>query len=89
MEDLAGQRFFAKIGGYYSYHFAGVMNKNSVDFDNNFEQTETGIQYGFGMEAMSIFISVNFKHGLTGIMKDASSATFRSRATYFTVGYMF
>lgn len=88
MEGMAEQRFFAKIGGYYSYNFAGAVDGESMDFSNTYNQTETGIIYGIGLEAMSFFISVNFKHGLTGIKQEINTL-FRNRATYFTLGYMF
>lgn len=88
MEGMAKQRFFAKFGGYYSYHFTGAVDGTPMDFDNTYNQAETGIIYGIGIEVMSVFISVNFKHGLTEILK-GSQGYFINRATYFTAGYMF
>lgn len=88
MNGMAEQRFFAKIGGYYSYHFAGAINGETMDFSNTYNLAETGIIYGFGLEVMSVFISVNFKHGLTGIKQDTQTLH-RNRATYISVGYMF
>ncbi|MCX6224463.1 MAG: outer membrane beta-barrel protein, partial [Bacteroidia bacterium] len=82
-------RFYANLGGYYRYHFAGSAGGNSLDFDNSFEQAETGVVYGMGVEVMKVFVSVNFKRGLSGVAKDKNMGEFTSRATYFSLGYIF
>ncbi len=89
MNPQASQRFFATVGGYYTYHFAGSVNKESMDFDNTYTQTETGIVYSIGMEVMKIFVSVNFKHGLSNLLLQENLGNIVTRGTYFTVGYMF
>ena len=82
-------RFFASFGGYYSYNFSGSVNGESLDFDNTYERTETGLVYGFGVEMMSVYIGVNFKRGQSNLMKDKNAGDFTNRATYFTIGYIF
>ncbi len=89
MERSVQQRFFATIGGYYSYHFAGRTNKMPVDFGNTFAQSETGITYGFGLEVMSFFLNVQFKHGLSNILLQENTDFIRTRGIYLGVGYMF
>ncbi|MHA1207503.1 MAG: M28 family peptidase [Candidatus Hodarchaeales archaeon] len=89
MNKVYNLRLYVNVGGYYSYHFSGSANGKSLDFDNTFEQTETGLVYGFGMEVMSVFISVNFLHGLSNLMKDKNIGEFTNRATYFSMGYIF
>ena len=83
------ERLHASIGGYYSYHFAGAINKVAMDFDNTYEQSEIGIVYGLGLEVMKVCVSVNFKHGFTNIMQGDDNGTVNNRAMYFTLGYMF
>lgn len=85
----SSQRFYATLGAYYSYHFSGSANGKSLDFDNSFEQTETGIVYGFGLEVNSVFVSVNFNNGLSKLSKDEKMSDFKNRATYFSMAYMF
>jgi hypothetical protein len=89
MNKNSSQRTYLYFGGYYSYHFSGVIKGKGMDFNDTFERTETGLVYGFGVEMMSVFVSVNFKYGLSNIMKDKNIDKFTSRATYFSIGYMF
>jgi aminopeptidase YwaD len=89
MNKMFYQRFFLHFGGYYTYHFSGSANGTSLDFDNTYEQTETGLVYGFGVEMMSILVGVNFKYGLSNIMKDENAGELKNRATYFSIGYIF
>lgn len=89
MQQMARQRFFASFGGYYSYHFEGTLDKQSLDFESRFNQTEYGITYGFGLEVMSVFAGVNFKHGLSNLLLDDNSGKIKNRGVYFTIGYFF
>ena len=82
------ERMHVSVGGYYSYHFAGSVNKVAMDFNNTYEQSEMGIVYGLGLEVMKVCVSVNFKHGFTNIMQGTDNGTIRNRAIYFTLGYM-
>jgi len=38
---------------------------------------------------MSILVGVNFKYGLSNIMKDENAGELKNRATYFSIGYIF
>ena len=89
MNGTSRSRFFANAGGYYSYNFSGSVNGESMDLDNTFERTETGLVYGFGLEMMSVYIGVNFKRSLSNLTKDKNIGDFTNRATYFTIGYIF
>ncbi len=82
-------RVYASIGGYYSYHFAGSVNNQTMDFDDTYDNEELGIVYGFGLEFMSVCISINFKHGLNNLMQDVDNGKIMNRANFFTLGYMF
>lgn len=82
-------RFYVNLGGYYRYHFAGSAGDHSLDFDKSFEQAETGVVYGMGVEVMKVLVSVNFKRGLSNIMQNKALGEFTSRATYFSIGYIF
>lgn len=89
MNKEMNQRFYAKVGGYYRYHFYGSANKEELDFEKTFEQEEIGLTYGVGLEIMSFFAEVNFNHALTDVSKDPILGEFRNRAAYFTLGYIF
>lgn len=89
MNSEYNQRFYLHIGAYYSYHFSGSANGQSMDFNNTFEQNETGLTYGIGIEIMSVVVGVNFKHGLSPLMKDQTMGKITDRATYFSLGYIF
>lgn len=83
------QRLFFSFGGYYSYNFSGSVAGNSEGFNNTFSKEETGLVYGAGMEVMSVYIGVNFKHGLSNLSFNSTIGEIRNRATYFTIGYIF
>ncbi len=89
MDKNSNSRAFATIGAYYAYHFGGSADNKSLDFDNSFEQTETGLVFGIGFEAMSVYVSVNFKQGLSSLSKDENMSNIKNRAAYFSMGYMF
>ncbi|NPD45371.1 M28 family peptidase [Lentimicrobium sp. S6] len=82
-------RFYVSAGAYYSYHFSGKAGGESLDFENRFHQSETGLVFGIGLEVSSIFVSLNFKNGFSEIMKEQDAPKMSSRASYFTIGYMF
>lgn len=89
MEPSIRQRFFASVGGFYSYHFAGSLNKEALDFGNVYDQSGMGINYGIGLEFMSGFIELEFKNGLTNILLQENLGKVRNRGVYFTFGYLF
>jgi hypothetical protein len=89
MNRTLNNRAFVHFGGYFSHHFSGSANGESLDFNNTFDQSETGIIYGLGMEMSSVFIGINAKCGLSNIMKDSNTNEFKNRATYISIGYMF
>jgi hypothetical protein len=43
-------RFFGSIGGYFGYHFAGSIDKQKIDFINDYDPIEGGVVYGFGFD---------------------------------------
>jgi len=81
-------RFYASFGGYFGYHFAGSVNKQALDFTNEFNPIEGGLVYGFGFEFNKVSVSVNFKNSLTNILL-TEDEKMRNRAVYFTIGRMF
>lgn len=89
MQSTVSQRFYLSIGGYYSYHFAGRLAKQSIDFSNDYVQSETGLTYSLGFEIMSVFVSVNYKHGLNNILLEENMGEIKTRGMYFSLGYMF
>ncbi len=89
MDPSSGQRFYGTIGGYYSYHFAGRVNKSKMEFGDLYSQTENGLVYGIGLEVMSVFLSVNFKHSFTNLTLQEGLTDIKNRAWYITMGYAF
>jgi len=82
-------RSFAQLGGYYSYHLGGHYNFGAMAFGTKVSQREAGITLGAGIEVSSLFLELNFKFGLTNLMVDDNLDVSMTRATFFTVGYMF
>jgi aminopeptidase YwaD len=89
MSKLYEQRAYMYLGGYFSHHFSGSAAGQTMDFNKVFERNETGLVYGFGMEVMSVFVDMNFKFGLSNLLKDKNLGEISNRATYVTIGYMF
>lgn len=89
MQSGTRQRTFASVGGYYSYHFAGSLAGKSLDFASEYNPSEFGMVYGFGIEVMSVYVAMNFKNAFTNIFIDEGGGKIKNRAIYFTLGYFF
>ncbi len=87
-EPSVDLRFFASFGGYFAYHFAGSVNKQTIDFTNDYDPLEGGLVYGLGFEFNKVFLSVNFKNSLTNMLLTEGDRM-RNRAVYLTIGKMF
>lgn len=55
-EQGMGVRAYFQVGGYYSYAFAGQENGVSLDFENEYNNTDYGAVLGVGMEIMNMRI---------------------------------
>ncbi len=86
-------RTYFHLGGYYSYHFAGQLVDEAIDFSTDFHNQDYGITYGFGFEAFNIQLGLNFHTGLSNILKDpvpeAPESDLSIESVCFTVGYLF
>ncbi len=84
-----GGRFYVNLGAYYSYHINGTANGESLDFVNTYNNTETGLVIGLGFELNSFIVGLNFKRGLSNMVKEENINGFKNRAFYLSIGYLF
>lgn len=89
MNEMAGQRFFALVGAYYAWQFAGTSDKQPIDLQSVYAPQLWGFTWGFGLEAMSVYVKATFKYSLTNLYQDGTAGQIRDRGAYLTVGYFF
>ena len=81
-------RFYAQIGGYYTYHFGGNISGTPIDFVNDFNMHEYGLSYGIGIEGMNIQMGIYFQKGLSDLNRLPDDRISHENI-YFTLGFMF
>jgi aminopeptidase YwaD len=81
-------RFYPFAGPYYSYSFAGSLGKDALDFENDYQDQELGLQYGFGFDINKVQLRFTAAHALDPIFRDSKSKVL-SKGAYFTIGYKF
>ena len=78
---------FVMAGGYYSYHFAGTIDGNDIDFDNTYETEDYGISFGLGFQVRKMQMGFYSKYGLADISQ--TTGDIRSNSSYFSLGLRF
>ncbi|MCF8226697.1 MAG: M20/M25/M40 family metallo-hydrolase [Bacteroidales bacterium] len=82
-----GFRAYYQVGGYYSYAFSGQVNAASLDFVNDYNDTDYGIVAGVGMEIMSFRIGYFYRSSLVDFTIDQQDV--RLRGSFVKVGWVF
>ena len=77
------------LGGYYSYSFAGTIDGKKMDFDDQFNRIDYGINVGITMEIMGIQAGFVVKRGLPNILKHGEDGDQRNTEGFFTMGIRF
>lgn len=75
-------------GGFFKYNFSGRSAGKSIDYENEFEKTEWGYNFGSGFEIYQVQIGFTARRGLTDITR-SESVTIFGNSNYFTLGYKF
>ncbi len=80
---------YLMLGGYYSYSFAGTIDGKKMDFDDQFNRIDYGINVGITMEIMGIQAGFVVKRGLPNILKHGEDGDQRNTEGFFTMGIRF
>ena len=87
--DMVDSHIYLFFGGYHSYAFAGKVGAKKVDFDNQINRTDYGINYGISMEVMRFQLGVTVKQGITDLLNSKVPGNIRTRAGFLSLGYKF
>jgi hypothetical protein len=87
--SIAGAAVFA--GPYYSYKLKGQQGKEQLDFENNFNREEIGLNMGFETRIANFRAGFTYRYALTDFSKtkNADGAHIRSRSRFLTLTYTF
>ncbi len=86
-EDFA--RPFVFTGAYYRYHFTAKDDGESLSFPDDISQDEWGLNFGVGIEIMSVYVAWTYRRGLTDIFDSQTNPSIRDRNSLLSVGYRF
>jgi hypothetical protein len=82
-------RSYFEFGGYYSYHFGGSIAGTPIDFDNNFNNQEYGLNFGIGFEVMKMVqVGIYFQKGISDLNQLPDNRIAHENV-YFKLGYLF
>ncbi len=87
--DMADSHLYLFFGGYHSYAFAGKVGAKKVDFDNQINRTDYGINFGISMEVMQFQLGFTVKQGITDLLNSKVPGNIRTRAGFLSLGYKF
>lgn len=83
-------RVFVLGGPYFRYNFGGKQGGISIDYDDEFSETEWGYNIGFGLEISRFHFGFTTRRALTDIYQNESaSGEIRDASAYFTFGLKF
>jgi hypothetical protein len=77
------------FGGYYSYHFSGQLDGEPIDFQNEYDNQEFGLSYGFGFQVMNVQIGILIRNGLSSIRQDPAEGSIQQEGVAFSLGFTF
>lgn len=84
---------YVALLGYYRYHLSGRVGDygNKMDFTNQFNRSESGIGFGFGLHAGSFRLGYEARYGISDILRHSynSSWNMRNHTHLVTFGYCF
>jgi len=79
---------FLITGPYYRYSFAGKSTGESIDFKNQFERGEWGMNAGIGVQVFKFQVSFTSRRGFTNIARGQDLKLYDS-GNYFSFSYRF
>ena len=85
-----GGRFkiYPLAGGYFKYSLNGKNGGNKLDFENEYNRKEWGMDLGLGMDVMNFLVNLTWRQSLTDLSSD-NTIDINSSAWFFSVGYKF
>ena len=86
MEDMFENQLFFAIGPYYSYRFEGKVGANKMDFDNDFNREDIGVQLGFGFDIMNTQLLIVSSISLKSVSKHSD---LMQQSSIFSLGFRF
>lgn len=86
MEDMFENQVFFAIGPYYSYRFEGKVGANKMDFDNDFNREDIGVQLGFGFDIMNTQLLIVSSISLKSVSKHSD---LMQQSSIFSLGFRF
>lgn len=87
--NMFDNHMYLVFGGYYNYSFAGKIDGRKMNFDDQFNRIDYGINYGITFEVLGIQTGFLVKHGLTNILKHNAIGDIKNTAGYITLGFRF
>jgi len=87
-DNIMGQFYFL-VGGYYSYHFGGKVSDTNLDFQNEYNNQEFGLNFGFGFQVLNVQMGLCFRKGLTSLWRDSDAGSVTHEGISFSMGYFF
>ena len=87
--ESSGVSTYFQLGGYYSYHFAGKLDKLKIDFQDEFLNYEYGITYGFGIQVSNIQWGLYIQNGLSDLNRADDVSKMSYENVYFMLGFTF
>jgi hypothetical protein len=88
-KNTLDNHIFLVFGGYYSHSFAGRIDGKKIDFNNQYNSNDYGLNYGISFEVVGIQVGFLAKQGLTNILKQGADGDIRNTALYMTLGFRF
>lgn len=85
-DDMVDNQFFVYMGPYYSYKFSGKVGANSMDFDNDFNREDFGIQFGFGFDVMRVQMLIGSSYSFESVSKTSDIV---QQSAVFSLGFRF
>lgn len=81
---MMSPRLYILGGANYSYRFAGKIGNGSYSLDNNFYKENYGLQFGVGLNIMSLNFQIVQFYNVKSVARDA---TIIPRTLYFNLGF--
>lgn len=89
-EEGYGVRAFYQVGGYYSYAFGGNDRGTALDLTNDYNATDYGLVFGFGLEIMNFRMGYMFKRSMTDFtINDVPDQDVRLNGSFLKIGWAF
>jgi aminopeptidase YwaD len=76
-------------GGYYTYNFAGNTGDSKIDYTNEYNPNENGVNLGLTINVAKVQIGLVRKIGLSNLYKGSTYGNIKNNALLFSVGVQF